>query len=195
MRRLGRQSGPRWRARGAQGHRDRRPAPAPTGRGFAALVLVARRAADPSRAALDGRRWRKAAGVEIIGDIELFCRERGADRAGRALRRHHRHQRQIDDDGADRPYPARGRPRRADRRQYRHGDPVAGAAGRRPRPCGRVFVLPDRPRAVARARASASCSTSRPTISTGTARWRTTRRSRSGWSPGADVAVVGVDDD
>ena len=37
---------------------------------------VARRAADPSRAALDGRRRRKAAGVEVIGDIELFFRER-----------------------------------------------------------------------------------------------------------------------
>ena len=36
----------------------------------------ARRAADPSRAALDAC-WRRAqAGVEVIGDIELFCRER-----------------------------------------------------------------------------------------------------------------------
>ena len=44
----------------------------------------------------------RGAGVEIIGDIELFARERAATRAGRALHRHHRHQRQVDDDGADR---------------------------------------------------------------------------------------------
>ena len=45
----------------------------------------------------------KEAGVEIIGDIELFCRERAQDRAEIALRRDHRHERQIDDDGAHRP--------------------------------------------------------------------------------------------
>ena len=38
----------------------------------------------------------RAAGVEIIGDIELFCAEC-------AVRRDHRHQRQVDDDGAYRP--------------------------------------------------------------------------------------------
>jgi UDP-N-acetylmuramoylalanine--D-glutamate ligase len=37
----------------------------------------------------------RGAGVEIIGDIELFARERRA-RARRALHRHHRHQRQVD---------------------------------------------------------------------------------------------------
>ena len=49
-------------------------------------------------------RLRARADVEIIGDIELFCRER--DKSGGAghrlpARRHHRHQRQIDDHGAD----------------------------------------------------------------------------------------------
>ena len=36
----------------------------------------ARRAADPSGAALVGRTCAQTAGVEVIGDIELFCRER-----------------------------------------------------------------------------------------------------------------------
>ena len=68
-----------------------------------------RRAAHPSRAALDRRQARKAPGVEVIGDIELFAREIGADAAHRApVDRHHRHQRQIDHHGADRPHP-RGR--------------------------------------------------------------------------------------
>ena len=61
----------------------------------------------------------RGAGVEIIGDIELFARERTAQAPGRAVHRHHRHQRQIDDDGADRPHPQGVRPRRADGRQYR----------------------------------------------------------------------------
>ena len=38
----------------------------------------------------------RAAAVEVIGDIELFCRERRASCARGAVRRHHRHQRQID---------------------------------------------------------------------------------------------------
>ena len=45
----------------------------------------------------------KAAGVEVIGDIELFARERAARAPDAPLRRDHRHQRQVDDDGADRP--------------------------------------------------------------------------------------------
>ena len=56
-----------------------------------------------------------AAGVEVIGDTELFCRERRARRLPGQDHRHHRHQRQIDDDGAHRASrcrvggPARGR--------------------------------------------------------------------------------------
>ena len=72
----------------------------------------------------------RKAGVEVIGDIELFCRERRASGAGRAVRRHHRHQRQIDHDGADRASAPRRRHGRAARRQYRHRDSVAGAAAR-----------------------------------------------------------------
>ena len=45
--------------RAARGHRDRAISRRRTGRGFAALVLVARRAADPSRAALDGATARR----------------------------------------------------------------------------------------------------------------------------------------
>ena len=47
----------------------------------------------------------KAAGLDVIGDIELFAARTRRSRAGRAVRRHHRHQRQIDHHGADRPYP------------------------------------------------------------------------------------------
>ena len=71
----------------------------------------------------------RAAGVEVIGDIELFCRERRQLAADGAVRRHYRHQRQIDHHGAHRASPALGRPRRPDGRQYRHRDPVARAAG------------------------------------------------------------------
>ena len=52
-------------------------------------------------------------------------------RAGRAVRRHHRHQRQIDHHGADRASRRVGRHGRAARRQYRHRDPVAAAAAAR----------------------------------------------------------------
>ena len=41
------------------------------------------------------------AAVEVIGDIELFCRERRAHRARRAVHRDHRHQRKIHHDRAD----------------------------------------------------------------------------------------------
>ena len=82
----------------------------------------------------------RQADVEIIGDIELFCRERRAPRAGLALRRHHRHQRQIDDDGADRASRRVGRHGRAARRQYRHRDPVAAAAAANAKPL-RVHVI------------------------------------------------------
>ena len=100
------------RGRGGGGHRRSSISRGADWRGFAALVLVARRAAHPSRAALDGGLRAEAAGVEIIGDIELFCRERRRSVARRAVRRHHRHQRQVDHHGADRAYPADGRARR-----------------------------------------------------------------------------------
>ena len=97
---------------------------------FAALRARARRAADASQAALDGRARARRPASRSIGDIELFCRERARARARRAVRRDHRHQRQIDDDGADRAYPARGGTRRRARRQYRHADPRPAAAAR-----------------------------------------------------------------
>ena len=55
----------------------------------------ARRAADPSDAALE-RALAQQAGVEVIGDIELFCRERAEAGLRLPAGRHHRHQRQID---------------------------------------------------------------------------------------------------
>ena len=42
----------------------------------------------------------RGAGVEIIGDIELFARERIGGGADGAVHRHYRHQRQVDDHGA-----------------------------------------------------------------------------------------------
>ena len=176
-----------------QGHRDRRPAP---GRLVALSPPrpVARRAADPSRAALVGdARARRPASRSSATSSCSAASGRGSRR--RALRRDHRHQRQVDHDGADRPHPARGRPRRADGRQYRHRDPVARAAGRR---AASTSSSARRSRSISRRRSrrrSASSSTSRRIISTGTARWRTMPRSRSGWWRGADTAVIGVDDD
>ena len=52
------------------------------------------------------------------------------DRADGAVRRHHRHQRQVDHHRADLAPPALGRARRPDGRQYRDRDPVARAVGR-----------------------------------------------------------------
>ena len=72
------------------------------------------------------------------------------DRTDGAVRRHHRHQRQVDHHRADRAPPALGRARRPDGRQYRDRDPVARAVGRRPRVRDRMLVLSDRSRADAR---------------------------------------------
>ena len=118
----------------------------------------------------------RQAGVEVIGDIELFCRERQAPCARCAVRRDHRHQRQIHHHGAGRASDARGRARRADGRQHRHRDPVAGAAAQGPRACHRDVVVPDRPHALARSdrRHPAQCQS--PIISIVTAASSTTRR-------------------
>ena len=70
----------------------------------------------------------KAAGVEIICDIELLWRER---RGPDPLRRHHRHQRQVDDHRASRPSPDGGRPQRRRRRQYRPRRARSRGAARR----------------------------------------------------------------
>ena len=65
-------------------HRDRGSAHARLVEGRRAGA-GARRAADPSGAALDASRLAQRAGVEVIGDIELFCRERA--QAARRMRR------------------------------------------------------------------------------------------------------------
>ena len=101
-----------------------------------------------------------------------------------AVRRHHRHQRQVDHHGADRASPAQ--PPAATRssaaisaRAILTLEPPRAE----PRPCDRVLVLPDRSRAVARSARRHPAQRHARTISTATARWRTTPRSRSGWSP------------
>ena len=101
----------------------------------------------------------RQAGVEVIGDIELFCRERRRHAPECAVRRHHRHQRQIHHHGADRASDEGRRLRHPDGRQYRHRDPVAGAAAHGAGACHRDVVLPDRSRAFARSfrRHSAQC--------------------------------------
>ena len=43
----------------------------------------------------------RKANVEVIGDIELFCRERAKSGVEMPAGGDHRHQRQINDDGAD----------------------------------------------------------------------------------------------
>ena len=98
-----------------------------------------------------GRRARARAGVEVIGDIELFCRERATHRAGRAVRRHHRHQRQIDHHGADRA-PRPHRPACDAQLGGNIGTAILSlaAAASRPRPRDRMLVLSDRSRAHAR---------------------------------------------
>ncbi len=77
------------------------------------------------------------AAVEVIGDIELFCRERRAHRAGRAVRRHHRHQRQVDDHRADRAPVER---RRATTCRWAATSAPRSSPCCRPRP-GRVHVV------------------------------------------------------
>ena len=58
---------------------------------FAALVLTPGAPLDPSRRRT-GACWRaREAGVEVIGDIELFCRGAAASRAHCAVCRHYRH--------------------------------------------------------------------------------------------------------
>ena len=66
---------------------------------------VARHSAHASRRRIRSPRAPAQPASPIIGDIELLAR----GLHGGALCRHHRHQRQIDDDGADRPHPRQRR--------------------------------------------------------------------------------------
>ena len=93
-----------------------------------------RRAADPSGATLEraaGARGRRR------GDRRhrVVLPRAPPPRAGRAVRRDHRHQRQVDHDRADRASDEGRGLRHPDGRQYRHRDPVAGAAAHGPRAC------------------------------------------------------------
>ena len=91
----------------------------------------------------------RAAGVPIICDVEFFCRGVRAS-AGRAVRRHHRHQRQVDDDGADRPHPRSGRPD-AKSAAISAAAPRRSSRSRRSGLRPRNVVLPARARALAHA--------------------------------------------
>ena len=121
-----------------------------TGRSIAALRAGARRAADPSGAALVG-----GAGARRAASKSSATSNCSAASGARARR--------------DAPFVAitgtngkstttaliahllqSRRPRRAARRQHRHRDAVARAAARRPHPRDRVLVLSDRSCAVAR---------------------------------------------
>ncbi len=70
----------------------------------------------------------QAAGVEVIGDVELLFRERALSCPDAPVVAITGHQRQIDDDGAHCAHPARARLRRADGRQHRPGGADAGAS-------------------------------------------------------------------
>ena len=117
-------------------------------------------------------------------------------RARRAVRRDHRHQRQVDHDRADRASDEGRRLRHPDGRQYRHRDPVAGAAADGPRARDRDVVLPDRPHALARSlrRHPAQCQRGphRPPRHAGALRrgQGAPRRRRAA----AGTAIIGVDD-
>ena len=86
------------------------------------------------------RRAAHASGAALVGRLRPGQRRRGdrrhravlprapRARARCAVRGDHRHQRQVDHNGADRASDGRGRLRRPARRQYRHRDPVARTA-------------------------------------------------------------------
>ena len=123
------------RARPRRRRARRSPIPRPsTGRRSTALVISP---GVPQHACPSRIRWpraARAAGVPIIGDIELL-RARPSRR--RAVRRHHRHQRQVDHHRADRPYPRR-------RRRAAARSAAISAAERsisEPLPEGGVYVL------------------------------------------------------
>ena len=92
----------------------------------------------------------KDAGIEIIGDTEVFQREIARQR--RQAGGDHRHQRQVDDDGARRPSFRCRRTRCRCRRQYRQGRVSAAPAGQGPGLCAGTVVLPDRSDAEPQAR-------------------------------------------
>ena len=135
----------------------------------------------------------RAAKCPVIGDVELLLR---AQPRGH-LRRHHRHQRQIDDDGSHRPYPGIGRPPGRGRRQYRHAGARPGTARRRRHLRARAFLLPARADALARASRSPCSSTSPRIISTATAAWRAMSppSAVSSAHQAGKTAVVGIDDE
>ena len=156
----------------------------------------ARRAADPSRAALDGRHARSRPGSKSSATSNCFAASAPRVRPRSPLVAI------TGTNGKSHDHGARSRissARRAAMSQMggNIGVPILELEppSPRPHPCRRMLVVPDRSRALASARASACCSISRPTISTGTARWRITPAVKERLVARADVALVGVDDD
>ena len=190
--RLGRQSRQR-RQGGGRGHRVPPICASADWSGFRRLRAVARRAADASEAALDGRAGARRRRRDHRRH-RAFLRERTARAPDCAVHRHHRHQRQVDDDGADRPYPQVGGRDTQMGGNIGTRDPDARSADARALLRRRMLVLPDRSRAVAqsdgRHPAQPDARPSRPPRHHAALR----RRSRSGWSPAATTAIIGVDD-
>jgi hypothetical protein len=136
----------------------------------------------------------KSAGVEVIGDVELFCRERRATApkspfvaitgtngksTTTALIAHVLKQagRDVQLGGnIGTPILALDPPAKDRYHMSSNVRPIRSIS---------------RPRSI---RVSACCSTSPRIISTATGHWKTTRRSRRGCSKGADRAICGIDD-
>ncbi len=125
----------------------------------------------------------EAAGIEIIGDVEIFCRERRRNVPAAPFIAI------TGTNGKSTTTALIAHLLSAAGRDVQLGgnigtaDPVARSAADGPLPRRRGLLLPDRPRSARSIRASAFSSTSRPTTSTGTERWRAMRRSRSGSPP------------
>ena len=128
----------------------------------------------------------RANGKKIICDVELLARAQPQAR----FRRHHRHQRQVDHDGADRPYPGRGR------RGAARSAAISAAARSISRRSARAASMcwSSRPTSsncsTPSAPMSRSGSTSRPTISTAMATWRAMSRPRRTFSPASSRATA-----
>ena len=86
--------------------------------GFASFVLSPGVPLTHPEAALDGRTGARRGRRDHRRRRAFRPRTQSAG-AGRAIHRHHRHQRQVDDHRADRPHPQGSGPRYADGRQYR----------------------------------------------------------------------------